>query len=109
MLLLLMMELVKLGFIALNFYFFDTFKKWKDLVENEIGKRLKCLISDNRVQYCNNKFYDYFSYHKCNTPRPNPNYECKYKSTYAYKLVNLLISFGAHLPWYSALMYYAPK
>jgi hypothetical protein len=24
---------------------FDTFKKWKDLVENEIGKRLKCLIS----------------------------------------------------------------
>jgi hypothetical protein len=22
---------------------FDTFKKWKDLVENETGKRLKCL------------------------------------------------------------------
>jgi hypothetical protein len=26
---------------------FDTFKKWKDLVENEIGNRLNCLISDN--------------------------------------------------------------
>jgi hypothetical protein len=26
---------------------FDTFKKWKALVENEIGKRLKCLRSDN--------------------------------------------------------------
>jgi len=26
---------------------FDSFKKWKDLVENETGKRLKCPISDN--------------------------------------------------------------
>jgi hypothetical protein len=26
---------------------FDTFKKWKSLVENEMGKRLKCLISYN--------------------------------------------------------------
>jgi len=26
---------------------FDTFKKWKALVENETGKRLKCLRSDN--------------------------------------------------------------
>jgi hypothetical protein len=26
---------------------FDTFKKWKDLVENEIVKSLKCLRSDN--------------------------------------------------------------
>jgi hypothetical protein len=27
--------------------FFDTFKKWKTLVENGTGKRLKCLISNN--------------------------------------------------------------
>jgi hypothetical protein len=26
---------------------FDTFKKWKDLVENETRKRLKCLRLDN--------------------------------------------------------------
>jgi hypothetical protein len=26
---------------------FDTFKKWKSLVENERGKRLKCLRSEN--------------------------------------------------------------
>jgi hypothetical protein len=26
---------------------FDTFKKWKPLVENETRKRLKCLKSDN--------------------------------------------------------------
>ena len=31
---------------------FDTFKKWKALVENETGKRLKCLRSDNGGEYC---------------------------------------------------------
>ena len=55
MLLLLMMQLEKLGFIALkkNDVFY-TFKKWKDLVENEIGKKLKCLRSGNGVEYYNN-------------------------------------------------------
>jgi transposase InsO family protein len=42
---------------------FDTFKKWKALVENEIGKSLKCLRSDNGGEYCNKEFDDYFSYH----------------------------------------------
>ena len=43
---------------------FDTFKKWKALVENEIGKRLKCLKYDNGGEYCNNEFDDYYSYHR---------------------------------------------
>jgi hypothetical protein len=30
---------------------FDTFKKWKSLVENETGKRLKFLRSDNGGEY----------------------------------------------------------
>jgi hypothetical protein len=30
---------------------FDTFKKWKSLVENETGKSLKCLRSDNGGEY----------------------------------------------------------
>jgi transposase InsO family protein len=42
---------------------FDTFKKWKALVENETGKRLKCLRSDNGGEYCNKEFDDYCSYH----------------------------------------------
>jgi hypothetical protein len=42
---------------------FDTFKKWKALVENETGKRLKCLRSDNGGEYCNKYFDDYCSYH----------------------------------------------
>jgi hypothetical protein len=31
---------------------FDTFKKWKALVENKTGKSLKCLRSDNGGEYC---------------------------------------------------------
>jgi hypothetical protein len=30
-------------FIRQKYDFFDTFNKWKALVENETGKRLKCL------------------------------------------------------------------
>jgi hypothetical protein len=37
---------------------FDTFKKWKALVDNEIGKRLKCLRSDNGGEYCSKDFDD---------------------------------------------------
>jgi hypothetical protein len=42
---------------------FYTFKKWKALVENETGKRLKCLRSDNGGEYCSKEFDDYCSYH----------------------------------------------
>ena len=50
-----MMQLEKLGFIA--------FKKWKYLVENEIGKRLKCLRCDSEGEYCRKEFDSYCSYH----------------------------------------------
>jgi hypothetical protein len=42
---------------------FYTFKKWKSLVENEIGKRLNCLKLDNGGEYCSNEFDNYCSYH----------------------------------------------
>jgi hypothetical protein len=42
---------------------FDTFKKWKALVENELGKRLKHLRSNNGGEYCSKDFDDYYSYH----------------------------------------------
>ena len=41
---------------------FDTFKKWKALVENETGKRLKCLIFDNAGEYCREEFDSYCSH-----------------------------------------------
>ena len=39
---------------------FETFKKWKALVENKIGKKLKCLRSDNGGEYCSKSFEDYY-------------------------------------------------
>ena len=41
---------------------FATFKKWKALVENETGKRLKCLRSDNGGEYCSKEFDSYCSH-----------------------------------------------
>ena len=40
---------------------FQTFKKWKCLVENETSKKLKCLRSDNGGEYCSHKFEDFCS------------------------------------------------
>ena len=40
---------------------FDTFKKWKALVENEIGKRLKFLRPNNGGEYCSKEFGRYYS------------------------------------------------
>ena len=63
MLLLLMKQQEKLGFIVLDRNLvFATFKKWKDLVENETGKRLKCLRSDNGGEYCSKEFDSYCSH-----------------------------------------------
>ena len=38
---------------------FDVFKKWKALVENETGLKLKCLRSDNGGEYCSKEFEEY--------------------------------------------------
>ena len=40
---------------------FQTFKRWKCLVENETDKKLKCLKYDNGSEYCSHGFEDYFS------------------------------------------------
>jgi hypothetical protein len=51
---------------------FYTFKKWKDLVENETGKILKCLRLDNGGEYCSKDFYDYCSYHEIRREKTVP-------------------------------------
>ena len=60
------MQLEKLGFITSEkkkkFDVFDTFKKWKSLVVNETGKRLKCLRSDNGGEYCSKEFDSHCSH-----------------------------------------------
>ena len=40
-------------------YVFQTFKKWKCLVENETSKELKCPRSNNGGEYCSHEFEDY--------------------------------------------------
>ena len=47
-------------FLRHKFDVFQTFKKWKCLVENETGKKLKCLRSDNGGEYCSDEFEDYY-------------------------------------------------
>ncbi|KAL0431249.1 UNVERIFIED_CONTAM: Retrovirus-related Pol polyprotein from transposon TNT 1-94 [Sesamum radiatum] len=37
---------------------FEKFKNWKILVENQTGKTLKALRTDNGLEFCNQQFYD---------------------------------------------------
>ena len=38
---------------------FETFKKWKAMVETEIGLKVKCLRSDNGGEYIDGGFNEY--------------------------------------------------
>jgi transposase InsO family protein len=42
------------------------------LVENEIGKNLKCLRSDNGGEYCSKDFDDYCSFHEIHREKTVP-------------------------------------
>ena len=48
-------------FLRWKFDVFQTFKKWKCLIENETGKKLKCLIYDNGGEYYSHEFEYYCS------------------------------------------------
>lgn len=43
-----------------KFEVFDTFKKWKAMVETEMGLKLKCLRLDNAREYANGGFKEFF-------------------------------------------------
>ena len=49
-------------YIRQKYDVFATLKKWKYLVENEIGKMLKCLRFDNGGEYCSKDFDSYCSH-----------------------------------------------
>ena len=38
---------------------FETFKKWKAMIETEIGLKVKCLRSDNEGEYIDGGFSEY--------------------------------------------------
>ena len=47
-------------FLRQKYDVFQTFKKWKCLVEKETRKKIKCLRSDNGGEYCSHEFENYF-------------------------------------------------
>ena len=48
-------------FLRQKYDVFQTFKKWKWLVKNEIGRKFKYLKFDNGGEYYSHEFEDYWS------------------------------------------------
>ncbi|AAF19226.1 Highly similar to Ta1-3 polyprotein [Arabidopsis thaliana] len=42
---------------------FDKFCEWKSLVENQVNKKVKCLRTDNGLEFCNSRFDSYCKEH----------------------------------------------
>ena len=61
-----------MDYIRHKFDVFATFKKWEALVENETGKKLKCLRFDNGDEYCNKELDIYCSYNGIPTEKTVP-------------------------------------
>ncbi|KAL0313432.1 UNVERIFIED_CONTAM: Retrovirus-related Pol polyprotein from transposon TNT 1-94 [Sesamum radiatum] len=90
---------------------FEKFRNWKVFVENQTGKRLKALRTDNGLEFCNQSFSDLcndygIKRHKTNpyTPQQNGVAECMNR-TLLDKVQCMLISSG--LPksfWEKALL-----
>ncbi|KAL2486271.1 Integrase catalytic domain-containing protein [Abeliophyllum distichum] len=47
-------------FLKKKFDVFDTFKRWRVMVENESDLKVKCLHSDNRGEYIDANFQRYY-------------------------------------------------
>ena len=39
----------------------EKFKEWKSLVENQTGKKVKKLRTDNGLEFCNQQFGSYYA------------------------------------------------
>lgn len=56
---------------------FNMFKEFKFLVENKIGRKIKCLRKDNSGEFCSTKFDRFYKEHKIErhkiTPYTQPN------------------------------------
>lgn len=52
---------------------FDLFKKWKVLVDNEPGLKMKCHRSDNAGEYCSKEFERYCCTDRIRREKTIPN------------------------------------
>ncbi|KAL2235906.1 UNVERIFIED_CONTAM: Retrovirus-related Pol polyprotein from transposon TNT 1-94 [Sesamum indicum] len=79
---------------------FEKFKKWKIFVENQTGKKLKSLRTDNGLEFCNKSFSDMceefgIKRHKTNPYTPQQNGIAEHMNrTLLDKVRCLLISSG---------------
>ena len=74
---------VQIYFLKNKSNVFDTFKRWKAMVETETGLRLKCLRSDNGGEYIDRGFKEYYATNGIRmektfprTPQQNSVVEC---------------------------------
>ncbi len=40
---------------------FEKFREWKSLVENQTGRKVKKLRTDNGLEFCNQQFDSYYA------------------------------------------------
>jgi hypothetical protein len=66
-----------ISLLHIVFDVFNTFNIWKYLVENETGKKLKCLRLNNGGEYCNNEFDNYYSCHGIRREKRVPRHHKK--------------------------------
>ena len=43
-------------FLKHKSYVSSTFKDWKTMIEKQIGKQIKCLYTDNGLEFCLDEF-----------------------------------------------------
>ncbi|KAL2248429.1 UNVERIFIED_CONTAM: Retrovirus-related Pol polyprotein from transposon TNT 1-94 [Sesamum indicum] len=51
---------------------FEKFEKWRVFVENQTGKRLKSLRTDNGLEFCNQNFSEMYDKHGIRRHKTNP-------------------------------------
>jgi transposase InsO family protein len=57
-------RMIVVYFLKNNLEAFENFKIYKEMVENEMDSRIKCLRYDNEGEFTSKKFMDYCSSHR---------------------------------------------
>ena len=57
-------RMIWVTFLKENLKYFDKFKRFKELVENEIGLKIKCLQSNNGGEFMEDEFNKFCEEHR---------------------------------------------